>query len=62
VRLYPADRCARDILRGVTRNRAVIPITGGAGIVWGLYRLAPDLTSRLIRFAITRSPVLGPPR
>jgi len=62
VRLYPADSCARDILRGVARNRAVIPITGGAGLVWRLYRLAPGLTSRLIRFAITRSPVLGPRR
>jgi NAD(P)-dependent dehydrogenase (short-subunit alcohol dehydrogenase family) len=62
VKLYPAERCAEDILRGVARNRAIIPITGGASLVWRLYRLLPGLTTRLIRFGIMRSPVLGPRR
>ena len=39
--LLPADRCARAILRGVARNRAIITVTVHARLVWWLYRLAP---------------------
>jgi NAD(P)-dependent dehydrogenase (short-subunit alcohol dehydrogenase family) len=36
------DRCARIILRGVARNRAIIPAGAAARLVWLLYRLAPS--------------------
>nr|XP_061807067.1 2-(S)-hydroxypropyl-CoM dehydrogenase 3-like [Nerophis lumbriciformis] len=39
--LMPADRCARAILRGMSRNRSIILITGHARLVWWLYRLLP---------------------
>jgi NAD(P)-dependent dehydrogenase (short-subunit alcohol dehydrogenase family) len=35
--------CARAILRGVRRNRAVIPVTFLAWLVWWLWRLSPNL-------------------
>ncbi|MEM6793472.1 MAG: SDR family oxidoreductase [Acidobacteriota bacterium] len=35
------ELCARKVLRGVQRNRAVITVNAHAGIVWWLYRLAP---------------------
>jgi short-subunit dehydrogenase len=40
--LEPA-RCAQIILRGVTRNQAIIPVTTEAQIGWWLYRLSPTL-------------------
>ena len=48
--LLPVDRCARAILKGVRRNRAIITVTMHARVIWWLYRLAPRaflwLTSR----------------
>jgi NAD(P)-dependent dehydrogenase (short-subunit alcohol dehydrogenase family) len=38
-----AEYCARVILRGVRRNKAIITVTPLAGLVWWLYRLSPDL-------------------
>jgi len=40
---YPADRCARDVLRGVARNRAVILTPTYAWAIALAYRIAPDL-------------------
>lgn len=53
----PVDRCARTIIRGVERNRAVIPITGGAWVLWGLQRLSPGL----VRFMLEKT-LIGPIR
>lgn len=39
--LLPPERCARAILKGLAKNRAIIPITLHARLVWWLYRLAP---------------------
>ena len=39
--LLPVDKCARAILAGVLRNKAIITITLHARLVWWLYRLAP---------------------
>lgn len=54
--LMPAERCAGAILRGVARNRAIIPIGFHARLAWWLYRALPipflGLTGRL--FALVR--------
>lgn len=41
----PADACAREILRGVERNRATITPTTTAKVLWRLYRYAPWLVN-----------------
>lgn len=43
----PADRFARDVLRGVDRGRALIVAPASARLAWRLYRLAPELMLRL---------------
>lgn len=51
--LLPADRCAKAILRGVEKNRAIIPITFHARATWWLFRLMPrtflELTGRFFK-------------
>lgn len=47
VRLYPADRLAEDVLRGIARDRAIIVAPRSARVVWRLWRLAPRLMLRL---------------
>ena len=42
-KLYPADACARDILRGVARNRPIIVVTRSAKLTALFFRLAPSL-------------------
>jgi hypothetical protein len=37
-----APACAKVILRGVARNRAIITVTSGARLIWWAYRLSPD--------------------
>ncbi|TVQ99297.1 MAG: SDR family NAD(P)-dependent oxidoreductase [Deltaproteobacteria bacterium] len=49
IRPMSAQDCARRILRGLDRNRAVIPIGGGVTAEWLLYRIAPGLVHRLAR-------------
>lgn len=49
--LMPVEKCARAILAGVRRNKAIITITLHARFVWWLYRLAP----RLFLWVTTRS-------
>ena len=39
----PVQQCAREILRGVERNRAIITITGMAKTFWVLQRISPAL-------------------
>ena len=48
VRYYPGpglapESAARAILRGVARNRAVIPVTSFAHVYWRLHRLLPGV-------------------
>lgn len=62
VRFYPADRLARDVLRGVARDRALIVTPASARLAWRLFRLAPEqmlalssaMTRRQARRAATR--------
>lgn len=44
LRLYSSDRLAAAVLRGVGRNRAVIPFTPEVRIMWALHRLSPRLS------------------
>jgi len=57
-KLYPADACARDVLRGVTQNRATIVVTTPAKVLWRLYRIAPGLVMRLAQRTAARNPLL----
>ncbi|AKB77842.1 short-chain dehydrogenase/reductase SDR [Methanosarcina horonobensis HB-1 = JCM 15518] len=41
--LMSADTAAKHILRGVARNKAIIPLTASAHIVWRLYRYTPGI-------------------
>ncbi len=44
LRLYSSDRLAAAVLRGVARNRAIIPFTPEVRIMWALHRLSPRIT------------------
>ncbi len=46
-RLYPADRLAGDILRGLDRNTAVIVAPATARIAWYANRLLPGMVRRI---------------
>lgn len=48
-RTMPADKCAREILRGVERNKATIAPTTSAKVLWRLYRYAPWLVNLMVR-------------
>ena len=54
-----AERCAREALDGVERNRAIVVVTVPARVLWVLYRLAPTLMMRLSRRTIEKSPLLN---
>lgn len=45
--LYPADRLARDVLRGVAANKAIIVAPVAARSLWRLSRLSPGLVEAL---------------
>ena len=52
--MVPASRCARQILRGVKKNRAVITVNFHTRLVWWLYRLSPRLFFALSGFGFRR--------
>jgi len=41
------ERCAEVILRGVAKNRGVIPVTGHSRLAWWIDRLSPALSDRI---------------
>lgn len=51
-----ADECARQILRGVEKNRGIVPITKITKVNWALYRVSPALGARLneVRFRMMK--------
>jgi NAD(P)-dependent dehydrogenase (short-subunit alcohol dehydrogenase family) len=59
-KLYPADACARAILRGVERNQPIIVVTAAAKFTWLLYRAAPGLVMRIARRIAERNPLVAP--
>lgn len=44
-RPYPVDKLARDVVRGVDRNKALIVTPMSARSLWRLHRMAPTLMS-----------------
>ncbi|RMH22151.1 MAG: SDR family NAD(P)-dependent oxidoreductase [Acidobacteria bacterium] len=51
-RMLSPERCARAILRGIERDRAIIPVTAHARLSWWLYRLAPLPYLRLSQLSL----------
>ncbi len=43
------EKCARIILKGVTKNKAIIPVTFPAHLLWRLMRLAPLAIMKSVR-------------
>ncbi len=46
-KLHSSDRLAAVVLRGVARNRAIVPFTPAARISWWLHRLSPGVAMAL---------------
>lgn len=56
LRLYSSDRLAAAVLRGVARNRAVIPFTPEVRLLWALHRLSPRLSLAVMSRVYRTSP------
>jgi NAD(P)-dependent dehydrogenase (short-subunit alcohol dehydrogenase family) len=50
----PADQCAREILRGVERNKATIVITTAGKVFWRLHRYAPWVVDLLTKWSLKK--------
>jgi NAD(P)-dependent dehydrogenase (short-subunit alcohol dehydrogenase family) len=50
----PADQCARDILRGVERNKATIVVTTSAKVLWYLHRYIPWVVGLLVKQSVKK--------
>lgn len=49
------EECAKVILKGVARNKAIIPVTAGAKILWFLQRLSPNLVIWMMKAMIRKN-------
>jgi NAD(P)-dependent dehydrogenase (short-subunit alcohol dehydrogenase family) len=56
LRLYSSDRLAAAVLRGVARNRAVIPFTPEVRLMWALHRVSPRITVAIMGRIYKTSP------
>jgi short-subunit dehydrogenase len=54
-KLLPAEDCARVIIKGVMRNKAIITVTPMAKILYLLHRLSPGFTRWLLRRIHTKA-------
>lgn len=52
VKPMPPLACAKRILKGVRKNRAIIPVHSLAYLEWWIYRLSPHLALRLTRMRV----------
>jgi NAD(P)-dependent dehydrogenase (short-subunit alcohol dehydrogenase family) len=57
VRMDSSDRLAQAVLRGVARNRAIIPFTPAVRVGWLLHRLSPAITIRIASRLYHTSPL-----
>jgi NAD(P)-dependent dehydrogenase (short-subunit alcohol dehydrogenase family) len=48
----PAEQCARDILRGVDRNKATIVVATSAKVLWYLHRYIPWVVGLLVKRSV----------
>lgn len=53
-RVYSAGALARDVLRGVDRNRAFIVAPASSRLMWRLVRLSPAGSVRIAQFVVGR--------
>lgn len=56
LRLYSSDRLARSVLRGVARNRGVIPFTPEVRLMWLLHRISPAISGAIMSRIYKTSP------
>jgi NAD(P)-dependent dehydrogenase (short-subunit alcohol dehydrogenase family) len=56
VKLHSSERLAAAVLRGVARNRAIIPFTPEVRFLWWVFRLSPALALRLVSRVYRTSP------
>ncbi len=61
LRLYSADRLARAVLRGIRRNRALIPFTPEVRLMWALHRLSPRISIAIMSRIYKTSPFFRRP-
>src|SRR5262249_52974554 len=54
-KLYDADLLARDVLRGIEQNRALIVAPRSARVAWRMARYTPGLMMRTIITGVRRS-------
>jgi len=52
--MMPAEACARVILRGVSKNKGIIPVQAPAHVFWWLRRIHPAIVDRLMESAVQR--------
>jgi len=52
--MMPAEACARVILRGVSKNKGIIPVQTPAHVFWWLRRIHPAIVDRLMESAVQR--------
>lgn len=50
---YDVDALARDVVRGIDSNAALIVTPGSARLAWRLHRLSPALMLRIVRRQVT---------
>jgi NAD(P)-dependent dehydrogenase (short-subunit alcohol dehydrogenase family) len=56
LRLYSSDRLAKAVLRGVARNRGIIPFTPEVRLMWFLHRLSPRISVAIMGRIYKTSP------
>jgi hypothetical protein len=56
LKLYSSDRLAAAVLRGVARNRAIIPFTPEVRVMWWLHRLSSAIPLRIVSRIFRTSP------
>jgi NAD(P)-dependent dehydrogenase (short-subunit alcohol dehydrogenase family) len=57
--MMPAEACARVILRGVARNKGIIPVQAPAHVLWWLRRIHPGIVDRIMENAVRKYRALG---
>jgi NAD(P)-dependent dehydrogenase (short-subunit alcohol dehydrogenase family) len=60
LRLYSSDRLANAVLRGLRRNRAIIPFTPEARLMWVLHRISPRISLAIMGRIYKTSPFFRP--
>jgi hypothetical protein len=60
IRLRSPDKLAAAILRGVQRNRAIIPFTPEVRVLWALHRLSPRISVAILSRIYRKSPFFRP--